>query len=326
MHIAVFVASIVMLGAAALRFVRLTRFQIYCFSSVASLYLLCCVFDAFHMSEFLTRQGLYMAFFMFSTYLAIGALLPANISLRFAYIAAALFTFSLIVRLYVSGGTEGAVGMTDDQVGSGVFPAWALGLVIGVVLSIAALVRKQAAAIIGLCGIAILSLFISWRFGRDNSIYIAHDQIQRLAGDSLPQFLIYNEEPLYAPAVSIVASFTERAWWLTGLHFPALSHAPLVHDKVFVISSSVSDYAAVQRDLAPQVDAVKPLASMQIQRAGGNLWIHEFDVVNRVSLPATLAEFQARGAAIPGSALPSLVGRVEGNDRIAIAGRLQKVF
>ena len=106
----------------------------------------------------------------------------------------------------------------------------------------------------------------------------------------------------------------------------ALSHAPLVHDRVFVISSSVSDYAAIERDLAPQVDAVKPLASMQIQRAGGNLWIHEFDVVNRVSLLATLAEFQARGAAIPGSALPSLVGRVEGNDRIAIAGETPKVF
>ena len=324
MHIAVFVASISMLGAAALRFIRLTRFQIYCFSSVASLYLLCSVSDAFHMTEFLARQGLYMVFFMFSTYLAIGALLPANISLRFTYIAAALFTVSLVVRLYLSGGTEGAIGMTDDQVGSGVFPAWELGLVIGAVLSIAALVRRQAAAIIGLCGIAILSLFISWRFGRDDSIYIAHDQIQRLAGDNLPRFLIYNEEPLCAPAVSIVASFTERAWRLTGQDFPALSYAPWVHDDVFVISSSVSDYAAVQHDLASQVDTVKPLASMQIQRTGGDLWIHEFDVVNRVSLPATLAKFQARRAAIPGSALPSLVGRVEGNDRIAMAGETPK--
>jgi hypothetical protein len=214
--------------------------------------------------------------------------------------------------------------MTDNQVGRGVFPAWELGLVMGVALSIVALVRRQAAAIIGLCGIAIFSFFISWPFGRDDSIYLAHDRIQRLAGDNLPRFLIYDREPLWAPAISIVASFTERAWTLTGEDFPALPYTPWVHDDVFVISSRVSDYAAVQHDLASQVDTVKPLASLQIQRKGGDLWIHGFDVVNRVSLPPTLAKFQARRAAIPGSALPSLVGRVEGNDRIAMAGETPK--
>ena len=183
-----------------------------------------------------------------------------HLSAIYIHCSFVLFTVSLVVRLCLSGGTDGATGMTDNQVGSGAFPAWELGLVMGVALSIAALVRRQAAAIIGLCGIAIFSFFISWPFGRDDFIYLAHDQIQRLAGDNLPQFLIYDREPLWAPAISIVASFTERAWMLTGEDFPALPYTPWVHDDVFVISSRVSDYAAVQHDLASQVDTVKPLA------------------------------------------------------------------
>src|SRR5581483_2339855 len=72
-HIAVYLTSMCMLAAAALKFIHLTRFQVYCFASVVLLYSLIFALDYFHVSEMMARQGLYATFLLFSAYLAVAA-------------------------------------------------------------------------------------------------------------------------------------------------------------------------------------------------------------------------------------------------------------
>jgi len=55
------------------------------------------------------------------------------------------------------------------------------------------------------------------------------------------------------------------------------------------------------------------------------IYIAGFEV-GRVRLARVFAEFQSRRAAIPGFALPSIVGRAEGEARVAVAGETPKGF
>ena len=315
MQIAVFFASTCVLGAAAFRLVKLSNFQIYCFSSVAALYLFTYSLHQFHFSYFLVRQEPYLGFLVFSNYLAIGALIPSSISMRSVYIAATLFTVSLLVRLQFGGGTELPIAAA--------IPAWLVGLLIAAALGITGLVARKPIAITIIWGISILTLFVSWRFDRDDSVYGIHDVVRQLSGNNLPRFLFDGGDPLYTTTIkSVVSTFTERAYWLADVHFPEPSSELWIHNKIFVLSSKVSDNAAVERALAPFLEALKPLAFMHFQVEGGNLWVHEFEAVNAIVLPAQLEKFRSQRTEIPGAALPSLVGRIEGNARVAIAGQM----
>jgi hypothetical protein len=317
MHLAAYVAGIFLLVLARTRtLLRLTRFQTYCFASVAVQYSLCIILDYFHLSYFLSRGGLYITFFIVSTYLSIGAILPQAMPAVLTWLAGWLFAASLIIRLCLEGGTA--------LPGAGVLPVWSLGLLIAANLGIIGWARHKTVTGVGLTAIALLSLLINWRFIRDDTIYTAHDIIAREAGRIMPRFLIDKNDPLYLPVMAgLISSFTERAWWLRGETFPIPPSASL-REKLFVVSSTLSDYDVVRNALVPEVDTVKPLSFAHIERKGGDFWIFGFEVTNRVSLPATLGKFQSRRNAIPGSALPSLVGRTEGEARLAIAGETPK--
>jgi hypothetical protein len=276
-HIAIYLASGCMLAAAGLRFIRLTRYQLCCFASVVLLYAICFAMDYIRVSEMMAREGLYATILLFSTYLAVAAIIPANISSPAAALVIALSMVALAVRLCFHGGTDFGV----------VAPAWVIGLLIGACLAVAGLIKTRIAAGAGLCGVAVLSLFVYWRFERDDRVYAIHDAIKLVSGDSMPYFLLdKKDEPLGMTIASIADSFTERPFWIwafTDLPFPqaspAITRAGSI--KLFVISSTLSDDAAVRDLLAPQFGSVKPLASMRFDRSGSaSLWVHGFDVTS----------------------------------------------
>lgn len=63
---------------------------------------------------------------------------------------------------------------------------------------------------------------------------------------------------------------------------------------------------------------------MQIQQHSVVLWISGFNVQNTISLPPALARWQSQRGAIPASALPSMVGCLEGHARVARAGETRQ--
>jgi len=275
-HIAVYLASISMLAAATLHLIRVTRFQVYCFTSVVVLYLLIFALDYFRISEMMARQGLYATFLMFSTYLAVAAIIPSSIPPLGTMFVVALSMISLVVRLRFHGGTDFGIAT----------PAWELGLLIGACLAAAGLIRSRLIAVAGLCGVAALSLSVSWRFERDESVYAAHDAIKLVAGNAMPYFLLDKDDPLWNTTIaSVLESFAERAFWMgmsTTLPFPQASPAikaagPI---KLFVVSSTLSDHATVAGLLASQFSSVKPVAFMRLDRSGASLWVHGFEVTS----------------------------------------------
>jgi hypothetical protein len=183
------------------------------------------------------------------------------------------------------------------------------------------LVGSNAIRTSALCIAALPTLLISWTFYGSEGVYEAHRAIKLAAGHDLPRIVANRADPLYSRDISsIVASFTERAWWLHGDAFPDLPNEPWRGEKVFVVSSTIESLAAARDLLATHVDELTPISFVRIPQPHGDLWISGFEVVNRVSLPRALARWQPQRAAIPAAALPSIVGRLKGNTRIAVAG------
>jgi hypothetical protein len=199
-----------------------------------------------------------------------------------------------------------------------------IGLFVAIPLSLFAFGGERAAAAI--CAIAVLSLAVAWPFKRDDAIYRIHDTILRLTDSHPPRFLIAYGDPLWRTEGTIVSTFSDPAFRFLSYTFPKPGGIPWVHDRVFFLSSTESNPATVERALAANVDSVTPLASVHFDTLEGTLWVYEFDAVNSIVLPQALKQFQARRPDIPGAALPSLVGRADGNARVAIAGQTPKGF
>ena len=89
-----------MLAAAMLRLIKPSRFQIFCFGTMASFYLLLAVLDEFQLGETFARQGLHSTLLIFASYLAIGAVLESASFSRASVVAALLCVGSLVVRLH----------------------------------------------------------------------------------------------------------------------------------------------------------------------------------------------------------------------------------
>lgn len=310
-HFAVWLASALALGAGLLHIVHLTRFHLFCFSSVLITYSLLFVLDYNRMGVFLSRQGEYASFFLVLSYMALAALISsAPRSARI--VVGTTFLASLWLRLYLSSGAE-------------VFPSygvetWGIGLVIGAALGLAYLSRSNLPKLIALTCVAVPTMFIDWEFERSEGVYRAYNIIKDAAGDDLPRILADKNDPMYWKYImSVTASFTERAWWLRGSDFPKLPNEAWDKNKVFVLSSRIRSIEEARSLLSGRVDDITPISFARIDLPKGVLWISGFEIVRRMSLPADLAQFAGRDIIIPAAALPSRTGRIAGDTRIATA-------
>jgi hypothetical protein len=312
-HLAVWITSAIALGAAALRLIRLTRFQLYCFGCVTVTYGMVYLLDANRLSVFLSRDGLYASFGFILTYMTIGGLL-ASLGRRAAVAIGACFLVSLIIRLTAESGLT---------ITASAPPSWLLGVVMAAGFVVVLFARNAAIKTVAFCLSALPTLLVTTTFGSAEPIYQVHDAIRQAAGKQLPVILTDKNEPLYSNIVApIVATFTEKAWWAHGPEFPKLPNEVWQNQKVFVISSRLKSLDEMQRLLAPQVDRIEPIGFSRNQSRFGELFVGGFEVDRRVSLPDTIAGGRLMlPLAIAAAKLPSLTGAVEGTSRSANAGQ-----
>ena len=272
-HLAVWITSTTALVAAALRLVRLTRFQLYCFVSVTVTYGLLYLLDANRLSVFLSRDGLYASFGFILTYMTIGGLV-ANLDRRMAVAIGMCFVLSLGIRLLLPNGA---------MIAAVPLPAWLLGVIMSAGLIIALFARNSAIRTIALCLSALPTLLVNTTFGSAQPIYQIHDVIRQAAGEQLPVILTDKNEPLYSNIVGpIVATFTEKAWWAHGPQFPTLPNEAWQKQKIFVISGRLRSLGEMQQLLAPQVDRIEPISFSRNQSRFGELFVGGFEVDRRV--------------------------------------------
>jgi hypothetical protein len=317
-HLAVWITSAIALIAAALRLIRLTRFQLSCFVSVTVTYGTLYLLDANRLSVFLSRDGLYASFGMVLTYMTIGALI-GSLGRRAAIAVGGCFLISLTMRLWLPNGGATA-GMAT--------PAWLLGVLMAIGLVAVLFARNNAIKAAALCLAALPTLLINTAFSSVEPIYQIHDAIRQAAGKQLPVILTDKNEPLYLNIVApIVATFTEKAWWAHGPEFPKLPNEIWQNQRVFVISGRLKSLDEMLSLLAPQVDRIVPISFTRNQSRYGELFVGGFEVDRKVSLPDAVASGPMRlPIAIDAAKLPSLTGGVEGTARTAAAGQAAAGF
>ncbi len=312
-HLAVWITSAIALAAAAVRLIKLTRFQLYCFGSVTATYGLLYLLDVNRLSVFLSRDGLYASFGFVLTYMTIGGLV-GYLGRRAAVAIGACFLVSLLIRLTAESGLT---------ITASVPPSWLLGVVMAIGLVVVLFAHNAAIKTVAFCLSALPTLLVNTTFGSAEPIYQVHDAIRQAAGEQLPVILTDKSEPLYSNIVApIVATFTEKAWWAHGSQFPTLPNEAWRNQKIFVISGRLKSLGEMQQLLTPQVDRIEPISFSRNQSKFGELFVGGFEVDRSVSLPDTIA---SGGATLPltiaAERLPSLTGAVDGTSRSAIGGQ-----
>lgn len=308
LHIAVWILSVVALASGALGIIQLPKFHKWCFGSIAITYLLLCVLDYNRLSVFLSRSGLYASFFVYLSYMAV-ACVASLVSPAARLLAVVLSLLALFLRLSPNVGPSLAA---HD------IPAWIVGVVLGVLLIAAYQFRNRQFQTVVFCLLAVPTLFIDWRFDRDDGgVYKAHQIIRLESGTKLPRILYEKTDPLaHSVFRSIVASFTERAWWLHGEELPDLPIELWNSDNVFILSSK-PDIEPARAALFGKVEEGAQVSLSKIETPRGNYWIAGFKVLKGMGLPPSLAKFQRKEIQIPAAELPTLVGARVGDSRVA---------
>jgi hypothetical protein len=319
LHIAVWIVSAAVLAAAIFRWFTLTRYQIYCCASVVILYGLLFLLDTAGLSVFLGRDGLYASFALILSYMTIAGLI-SNIGNVEAALVGGCFVASLLTRLGFLNGNENFAST----------PVWLIGIAIALALGLAFFVRSHPARAVSLCLAAALTLLINWKFVSANLVYRGHQIIKQAAGSELPVFLANKADPLYPTLItSIIATFTEKAWFSHIPNFQTQAELSWSGQPwsgqhfAVIVSSEITSLQAAQSLLAPEVDEIVPVGFSHLQNEGGELWVSEFRISKWIGVPLQLKEGQRQptSVAISAKQLPSLVGNVEGDARVAIGGQ-----
>lgn len=313
-HLAVWIASATALLLAAIRKIKLQPFQWFCFATVFALYLLIFVTDESKITYFMFRQGLYASFFLFPTYLAVGCLMAGDrqIPAWGASAIAALLFLMLASKLHVGGANIPGIPFVQ---------AWSVGIAMGLLLAAGFAVGAPALKTAFFCGAAISTVLAQWQFDDTTDIYKTIAAIHQATGKDIPRIWTDKNDPLYEPVImSAISAFTERAWWLRGEDFPDPPQEALDGDRVFVVSSRIHSLAKAQRILTPRVDHAERIRDFHVKLTKGDLWIGEFRLWNRIGVPPGFSASQLTHDGIPAVDLPSNVGRVDGQARMATNG------
>lgn len=307
-HFAIWLASAVALGFANFGRVQFDRRDVVWLLSVIILYAVLFAVDAAGFSNFTMREGLRMTFFLTTSYFCLPFLIGVMPSRWMA---------GLIVLITIAALAANLRLHIDEHLSNGLIVA----LVIALALTVGFYLRRTAVTAMALLAVIAARFFVVWPFAQNETIYQAHALIRSLAGNDLPRFITSDKDPLYGMILScIVSTFTERAWWLHGTKFPDLPNLAMwQNNKVFVLSSIITDINDVERQLATKVDRIVPLGYFSLGPPGQVVHVFEFEASNRIGFPAAFAQFQAQRAAIPAAMLPSTLGSgtVSGDGRLA---------
>lgn len=300
LHIAVWFAAGAMIIAKLTKLYTPTRFQTYCMWAVFATYSLLFIGDYLRLSIFMGREGLYASFYLFLSYLFVGSVLPSINRFATVLIIGSLFLAPLVLRFEF-----------DDKLAAGLpaIPSWAVGFALGLLLITAWCVKNRLSLAFVALLAGVLILPITWAFAYEGSIYAARDLIVRSAGNRLP-YLAYREtDPIYWRVVrGLIGSFTPHAWWRKCPDFPTCLPPPILDPYVMAVVSSSSDGASVSTSVSAAVPEAKLVNADQFPWSSGKFSVYVF----LVEKPPVLI--------IPGSKLPSLVGSIEGDTRVAKEG------
>lgn len=267
-HMAMWVASGIMLIAWLTRAYSPTKFQLYCMSTVFVLYLILFILDYFKLSIFLARDGLYVSFYFFLSYLFVGSMIPKSIEHLSAAIVGGVFLLALALRFYFGEAVADYLPPT---------PVWAVAIALGAIIAVATLTKKAVVQVLlALIAVAIL-LPVRPVFWHEDAIYTARDAISRINGADLPYFAFSSTDPIYVPVlIGLVGSFTPRAWWLACRSFPDCPQH--LSEKRMIVVSSNADPSQVARMASSVAPAAILSGAIQISRPEGDFSIYNFDI------------------------------------------------
>jgi hypothetical protein len=298
-HLAVWLAAGVMIVAWLARAYSPTGLQLYCMSTVFVCYLTLFLFDYFKLAIFLGRVGLYASFYLFLSYLFVGSIIPNSIKRLSAAIVGGLFLCSLVLRWHFEA-------LLADYLAP--IPVWAVGVVLGAVIAAAALMKQRIVQglLVPVAIAMVLPITIKGLVWYENTIYAARDVVARMAGGTLPYFVVSDTDPIYEPVlIGLIGSFTPRAWWLKCKSFPDCS--PRHTGPRMIIVSSNPDPAQVAQMASSMAPAAILSGTTKINRPGGDFSIYNFTIPP----PARV---------ILAPELHSAIGVVEGDARVAEEG------
>lgn len=267
-HMAMWVASGIMLIAWLTRAYSPTKFQSYCMSTVFVSYLILFILEYFKLSIFLARDGLYVSFCFFLSYLFLGSMIPKSIEYLGAAIVGGAFLLALALRFYFGEAVADYLPPT---------PVWAVAIALGAVIAAPTLTKRAVLqGLLALIAVAIL-LPVKPVFLHEDAIYTARDTVSRMADAALPYFLFGTTDPIYVPVViGLVGSFTPRAWWLACRTFPDCPQN--LSEKRMIVVSSNSNSGQIARMVSSLAPAAILNGATQLKRAKGDFSIYNFHI------------------------------------------------
>ena len=310
-ELGVWLAGGLLLAFRAVGRVRLPREQTIVLAATVATFTLLVAGHLAANSLFFLTFGFYTAFFLPMTYASLAILVCRGKALRLRAVAAmvGIMLVSLLWRLH--GGGDAPAWLER-------FPAWAGVLSIAGVLAACA-VSSRRVALAGVLALAVVSLSLSWRFASDAGIDRAYDLISTLTGPRLPRIAMdLRDEAMPPDYVSIIASFTDKAWWNREAEFPKINDESF-GQPVFVLSRHASSEQELWAYLAPYYDRMRLLEYAKLVDKQGPFWVYEVALDAAVHVPDWRTGMQPERSAIPAAKLDSLTGSVDGTSRVARA-------
>ncbi|HTO41190.1 MAG TPA: hypothetical protein VL026_09465 [Rhizomicrobium sp.] len=314
---AAWVASALVLGAAALRLIRLERFQAYALLTSFGLCSALYISDSAQATYFFGRSGMYASLYIVFCYVGIAGLLMRGKphSLRVTLAIGSAFVLSLLVRLHFNGTS---IPFLPEHSGG----VWLAGLGIGLLLAVGFFIPNVRVRAVALCLAALPTLYIQWTFDDTRDAYQAIATMRTLTDNKLPIIWADLNDPLYQSVIlPVTASFTQRAWWA---HKDQLLKAPpdaLGGNMVFVLSSTLTSPEKVRKLIEPQFDRVMPIHSQTLHLSHGDLWIGAFRVWNWIGVAGAITPADLLKTQTPASQLFTVTARTENGSRHAIVGK-----
>jgi|GEM_PF-3883437 len=309
------------LAGAALRLVKLERFQLYAlltaFGTCSVLYLL----DSGRLTYFLGRAGLYATLYLIFCYIGIAGLLMRGkaLSMLATLVIGATFLLTLLIRLHYNGTTIPGLPTLSGGV-------WLAGLGVGLALAAGFFISNTRLKTAVFCIAAVPTLFIHWTFDDTRDAYRAFTELRQMSDNKLPIIWADINDPLYRSVIlPLTASFTERGWWVRGDQFPKTPPSAYDGDLVFVVSSTLRSLNEVQKLVSPHVDRVVPVSERILHLSRGDLWIGTLRIWNWIGFLGDMNQNELKNAQTPAAQFFTLVARTEGGSRHSIEGKEGKL-
>jgi hypothetical protein len=223
-----------------------------------------------------SRDGLYTSFFYPITVIVVSIFVGANgiknikISILLPSILAILsaLKFAYLVELQSWMKSYGPTTIQTLQI-------------IGIVLVTMVILIRANRWLTALVIAFLIMACVNWEFNGDSKVYQNNLFVSKLINEKLPYFFYDKSAPGGVEFDSLVASFTEKAWWKTGLKYPDCRQ--LVGGELIVPGSSVillvrdARYMTSYSDFKDCIGAKGNPKVFNLEDRFGNFQMHVFE-------------------------------------------------